>query len=159
MTLEEKAAQMIISYMGFTSRHGIGGVILNQFSMKGEYATQAVIYAQNMLSRIPILFGADQEGGIINRLQNIKGFKTTPSPLALQKMSDSEIEFSQEKIAKCMKSLGLNANFAPCLDISGDSQSVANRLKRSFGADANMVIEKATHFSKPFCDQNIAMFG
>src|SRR3989338_5591176 len=58
MTLEEKAAQMIISYMGFTSRHGIGGVILNQFSMKGEYATQAVIYAQNMLSRIPILFGA-----------------------------------------------------------------------------------------------------
>ena len=35
---------------------------------------------QNMLFRIPVLFGADQEGGIINRLQNIKGFKTTRVP-------------------------------------------------------------------------------
>ena len=159
MTPEEKAAQMIISYHGFVSRHSIGGVILNQHSMRGELITKALIKSQSMFSKIPMLFGADQEGGLVNRLQNISGFKKLPSAFEMGKMENSKIGEVQQRVARSMRNMGLNANFAPCLDITTDSRSIQGILKRSFGPSSAVVMEKARAFSKPFCNENIALFA
>jgi beta-N-acetylhexosaminidase len=95
-------------------------------------------------SGIPLLIAADQEGG------NVVRIKTTyplPSALALGLTDDTAlVERAGSASGNLMKTLGLNMNLAPVMDVAaaGKSKFLGTR---SFGSDPNLVTKMSFSFA------------
>jgi beta-N-acetylhexosaminidase len=78
----------------------------------------------------------DQEGGSVQRLRAARGFVESPSAAEYARMTDEERALAVSALAGQLASLGIDLNFAPCVDvaINADSSIIARR-GRSFGAD------------------------
>ena len=87
------------------------------------------------LSRQPLIFAVDQEGG---RVTHLKGeFTVPPSPRTL---SPDSVFFYAQTVAREMKEVGIGLNFAPLLDLVKDSAFSPLGL-RSYGGDTQRVID------------------
>ncbi|HET7628881.1 MAG TPA: beta-N-acetylhexosaminidase [Bacillales bacterium] len=135
MSVKEKIGQMIIAGIDGTSltetsktflqRDHIGGVIFYQKNLVSP--RQAVrflneIKAQTASTDVPLLFGIDQEGGRVSKLP--KPFRRIPSARVIGNKNDPAYA---EKIGRALalevKSVGLNLNFAPVLDINSNPRN------------------------------------
>lgn len=153
MSNEQKVGQMmIVGFSGkepdyyiskmITSRH-IGGVIL--FSRNIGNASQ-VIKTNNALQKMsiaagsqPLFIAVDQECGLIDRFKGvITGF---PSETELgRNSSPAAVELAAKDVAEELKSLGVNVNFAPVLDIGYKNSIMSPRV---YGMDAAKVSDFA----------------
>tara|TARA_R110002096_G_scaffold151859_1_gene314597 strand:+ start:1424 stop:2470 length:1047 start_codon:yes stop_codon:yes gene_type:complete len=158
MTLEEKIGQLFV--MGFrggdvspgsTVHHdiaelGVGGVILFDKDMVYHRPVNNIESPEQLneltkqlqsYSDLPLFISIDQEGGLINRLKPEYGFPETRSHGELGKLNDpKETETEGAHIAKILRGMGINLNFAPVLDIAKNPEtSVIGKRERSFGAD------------------------
>ena len=93
--------------------------------------------AQNRNLKIPLFVATDQEGGWI---RHVKGDTTeTPGNMAIGASSyPSDAYYSGYYIAREIKALGINMNFAPTVDLYSNLQSVVIG-PRSFGSDPDSV--------------------
>ncbi len=96
------------------------------------------------LADYPIIISIDQEGGMVNRLKDRYGFVSSVTQQTLGDKDDEAATRAQaHATAKQLRELGINTNFAPCVDVNINPECPAiGRYGRSFSADADVV---ATH--------------
>lgn len=101
-------------------------------------------------SEYPLFISIDAEGGRVIRLKEKFGFPPTESARKLGEANNlSKTSEQSESIAEMLKTLGINFNFAPVvdLDINPDNPALG-RKERCFSADADTVIEHAREVIK-----------
>ena len=74
------------------------------------------------LNEPPLFIGVDQEGGLISRLTEVKGFTEFPSPMALAATTDpvASVRTAAQAQARELKALGINMILGPSVDVSNN---------------------------------------
>ena len=99
-------------------RFGLGGVIFFTKDIKNSKQFKNLISGIKNNSLIPPFLSIDQEGGRVERTENIHGGKKYLSAkFAFQKGEDFLVS-QTNTMAKELKSYGINLNFAPCIDVN-----------------------------------------
>ncbi len=145
MTIEEKVGQMFLARYPETGmlneikNHNPGGYILfaRDFQNETPQTILEELKENQNNSKIKMILGVDEEGGTVTRVSRYKAFRSSKflSPQALYKKGGLEaiIEDSSEK-SELLKSIGINMNLAPVVDISEDKTSFI--YNRSYGKSA-----------------------
>ncbi|HEX6484932.1 MAG TPA: glycoside hydrolase family 3 N-terminal domain-containing protein [Ktedonobacteraceae bacterium] len=126
MTLAEKLGQlfMVQSYDQYYSpalemmvdQLHAGGVIMYAFQMQTFNQTHHDILEAQKHATIPLLVATDEEGGFVERVQNIFGHH----PGALEIYQTGNVNLATQaghRIAHDLQSLGINADLAPDVDV------------------------------------------
>lgn len=120
----------------FLSRHHIGGVCLFRKNLGTEAEVRTLTAALREVMGPGALIGIDQEGGAVVRATTLP-----PPPAAMALGAADSPALAQAvgaAVARGLKGLGINWNFAPVLDINSNP---ANPViaERAFGDDAATV--------------------
>lgn len=167
LTLRQKVGQMFIC--GFESleanasiaqlieEYGLGGVIYFRRNVKDAHQLahlSAELQAMSLRSGgQPLFIAVDQEGGMVSRIE--KGATLLPGNMALgAAFAPAGVYASSKVMGKELRQMGVNMNFAPCLDINN------NRLNpvigvRSYGETAALVGDMGTHAVKGLQDMGV----
>jgi len=96
-------------------------------------------YQKNAL--IPLFICIDQEGGKVNRLKEKYGFPRSITAAAIGKFKSLDsVQFYAEATAATLAGLGINVNFAPCVDLAiNPTNPVIVRPERSYSANEDSV--------------------
>lgn len=168
LSLRQKLGQLLmvgIQGRSFTPalddqvRYGnFGGVILLGDNLGSEQdVRQLAAGLQNrslMDSGVPLFIAVDQEGGEVNRIGPVVGQKSANYPARLVGRlydydfvrSSKLIKRESRSLALRMRSIGINMNLAPVLDLTDDTKSFI--YQRSFGANP----EKVSVIAKDLAD-------
>lgn len=164
MTLEEKVGQMFIvrlpekDALTAIEQYHLGGYILyaRDFRNHTKESAASMIKSYQDNSKISMLIGVDEEGGTVNRVSLYPAFRNSPfrSPQELYKSGGWEMITSDaiEK-SKLLRSLGINVNFAPVVDVSKNPNDYI--YNRSFGSDADMTAQYAKKVVKAMHKEHI----
>lgn len=173
MSLEEKIGQMImvdmIQYGDDTSNHNVtvlngdlaqaikdydfGGIILFAQNMAGVGQTTKLIADMQAASERPLLIGTDQEGGSVIRMAQATGFGGN---MALAATQDKKSAYEAASvIGKEMSSMGVNVDFAPCLDINTNPDNPVIGT-RSFSDNPEVASEFGVEFIRGLHDGGTA---
>ncbi len=145
MSLEEKVGQMFfVRYQktGVTQEienEKPGGYILfsRDFDNKTKETIEQELKNNQENSKIKMLLGVDEEGGTVVRVSSHKAFRSSkflsPQELDTQGGLSAIVEDIKEK-SSLLKSIGLNMNLAPVVDVSTSSSDFI--YKRSYGKGA-----------------------
>jgi len=103
---------------------------------------------QNCSPNKNLLIAIDQEGGKVQRLKSAYGFLGNfPSASTVSAMNDAQISATYTKMAKELKSVGINYDLAPVVDLAVNPQNrVIFGLGRSYGKNPIDVSKKAKLF-------------
>jgi beta-N-acetylhexosaminidase len=132
----------------FAANYGLGGVILFDYSCQTQKYDNNIESPEQVqrlceeISRLPSrpMVFIDQEGGLVRRLKESKGFKPLPSPKEFNHLALSE---KREVLAASfaeMRRLGIHYDFAPVIDVdyNPDNPNIG-KIKRSWSADIGEV--------------------
>lgn len=132
----------------FAGRYGLGGVILFDYSCQTQKYDNNIESPEQVgrlceeisgLPSRPMVF-IDQEGGLVRRLKDSKGFKPLPSPKEFNRLASKEKrEILTASFAE-MRCLGIDYDFAPVIDVdyNPDNPNIG-KIKRSYSADIGEV--------------------
>ena len=132
----------------FAGRYGLGGVILFDYScqtQKYDNNIDSPEQVQRLCEEIsglpshPMVF-IDQEGGLVRRLKDSKGFKPLPSPKEFNHLASNEKrEILAASFAE-MRRLGIDYDFAPVIDVDYNPENPnIGKIKRAYSADIGEV--------------------
>lgn len=149
MTLEEKVGQMFLVRFDEDKIldeivSGVGGYILfaKDFVRETPETMRTKLSEYQNLSKLGLIFGADEEGGTVTRVSRYAAFRSEkfPSPQDLWKAGGMAaiLDDTTEKTT-LLKGIGLNMNLAPVADVSMNAEDFMNA--RSFGRDAKATAE------------------
>jgi beta-N-acetylhexosaminidase len=150
MTLEEKVGQMILAGIDGTSidqatrtmiaKQHIGGIILykdNFSSLSGSVQLVNSLKKANKGNPAPLFISVDQEGGKVSRLP--KDFVAIPYNAKVGRTGDAALAKEMGALlAKELRIMGLNVDFAPVLDINSNPENPVIG-SRSFGNNSKLV--------------------
>lgn len=146
MSIDKKIGQMLLVRMDDTKvesiindYHVAGFVMFSKdFKGKSKEEVKSEIDEYQKLSKIPLIFSVDEEGGTVVRISSNKSLRREPfkSPQDIYNESgmDGIISDTKEK-SELLSSLGVNLNLAPVADVSTDSRDFI--YDRSFGKNAD----------------------
>ena len=166
MTFEEKFGQMIMlgldiydindEIIKLIEKYKIGGVILYR---KNYTSIEKMIEVINRLkkinrgNKIPLFIGVDQENGKVNRFP--KDITRIYSPYKQSKTENMKIINSVNELTTyLLKSVGVNMNFAPVLDINHEGKNKAIG-SRCYGKNKEEVIKYGIPFMKCMKENDI----
>lgn len=167
MTLEEKIGQMLIINIDFDSfdeelkkyldEVKPGGVILMKPNFTTYEQTRNLVRDLKNSSEIPFIVSVDQEGGRVQRLQYLTDVSPVfvPDMFSLGKMNDSDLAYEVGTvIAEELRTLGINMDFAPVLDIYSNKENkvIGNR---SLGDNVNTVSKLALRVAEGLEDNGV----
>ena len=145
MSLEEKVGQLFFARCPEengaedAAQYHLGGYILfgRDFADKTADDIKEAIRTYQNHSRIPLLIGVDEEGGIVVRVSANENLRSSPFQ-SLQELYGQGgmariLEDTKEKDA-LLVSLGINVNFAPVVDVSPNPEDYM--YDRALGQDA-----------------------
>ncbi len=175
MTLEQKVGQLlVIGFMGskltpelreMIEQYHVGSVILFSLNQNIESPQQIAQLNHDLQTaavnsgHLGLFICIDQEGGRVTRLFENKGFTEFPSAMAIGATNKPE---NAERIARAiaieMKTLGLNVNFAPVLDVNNNALNPIIGT-RSFSSDPNIVAKFGVAFIKGLQSEGVLAFG
>ena len=131
----------------------IGGVILFEYdapsgthsrNIRDPKQVKALCQQLQEYGQGQLLIGIDQEGGMVCRLKAKAGFPRVISP---QKMAEKGADTTRHYAritAEMLSSLGINLNFAPCVDVNINPKCpIIGKLERSFGNTPEQVVRMA----------------
>lgn len=166
LTFEEKFGQMLLlgldvyeindEIIELIEKYKIGGVVLYR---KNYTSIETMIEVVNKLKKInrgnklPLFIAVDQENGIVNRFP--KDITRIYSPYKQAKTENMKILNSVNELTTyLLKSVGVNMNFAPVLDINRDNK---NKLvtSRSYGKNKEEVVKYGIPFMKCMQDAGV----
>lgn len=108
------------------------------------------------IAPIPLLIAIDQEGGNIQRLKPEHGFASIPSAKELARGDVQTTYNTAYDLGVRLKTLGINVDFAPLLDVEVNHESPAiGALERSFSSDPNVVTEFGDAFARGLDDAGV----
>ena len=128
----------------FAGRYGLGGVILFDYSCQTRQYDNNIESPQQVrelcakisaLPSQPMVF-IDQEGGLVRRLKEGRGFQPLPSAKEFNLLpTDEKRNFLTASYAE-LRQLGIHYNFAPVIDVdyNPDNPNIG-KIKRAFSAD------------------------
>lgn len=169
MTLEERVGQLFhlgIEGAEITSttqslikQYAIGGVLLFRRNIQSLYQVSNLIselQEQATERGLPLLISIDEEGGIVTRL---KGGIHFPGLMSLGATKDTRLaQLAGEIVAKELKSLGINMNLAPVLDVNNNPKNPIIG-SRSFGEDPLLVAQLGSAYIKGMQKEGIIACG
>jgi beta-N-acetylhexosaminidase len=97
---------------------------------------------------VKLFISIDQEGGRVSRLRGEYGF---PPTLSAKEMAENtkRTKTQAEETAALLAGLGINLNFAPCVDLDLNPKNpVIGGLERSFSSDPKTVVKHASIWIK-----------
>ena len=166
MTLDEKVGQMFLARYPESSSMAIkeinedtpGGYILFARDFKNETKDsikQKLEECQNA-SKIDLFLGVDEEGGTVVRVSSYKNFRNYPfeAPRDIYSKSGMSgiISDSHEK-NELLKSLGLNMNLTPVVDVPSSSSDFI--YDRAFSTNVNEVVNFTENVINTMKEDNI----
>lgn len=101
---------------------------------------------KDLQSLVPykLLIAIDQEGGKVQRLKKIYGFKETKSAKEVAKLPINKVNEEYKNLALQLSDLGINLNFAPVVDLAINPNNVViTKLDRAYSKDANETVKYA----------------
>ena len=128
----------------FAARYGLGGVILFDYScrtlqydnnIESPQQVQRLCQEIAALPSSPMVF-IDQEGGLVRRLKEKRGFAPLPSAKEFNHLArDQKRAILTASFAE-MRQLGIHYDFAPVIDVdyNPDNPNIGG-IKRSYSAD------------------------
>lgn len=106
-----------------------------------------------MPDKAPLFIGIDMEGGRVQRLKS--PFTIWPPAKKLGDLDNSTLSFNfSQKMGAELKSVGINLNFAPCVDIFSNPQNQVIG-DRSLGADPEHVGKHASALVRGFIKSEV----
>jgi beta-N-acetylhexosaminidase len=144
-------------YADITER-GIGGVLLYDYDMPSRSQIRNIV-SKDQLTRLcaelqeaaaqspngtKLFIAVDQEGGAVNRLKTRNGFPETKSAAEMGEGDGSETAYYAEQTARLLSEMGINLNFAPCVDLNLNPRNpIIGRIGRSFSPNPEVVTNHA----------------
>ena len=153
MTLEEKVGQMFLArypssgVIDEIKNNNPGGYVLfgRDFQNKTKEQIKKELQDYQNASKVDLALGVDEEGGTVVRVSSYKAFRSSPfkSPRNIYASSGMSgiISDSHEK-TNLLKSIGLNMNLAPVVDIPEKSSDFI--YSRAFSTN----LEEVRQFTK-----------
>lgn len=158
MTLEEKLCQLFFvtpeALSGGTAvceadealcaglaAYPVGGVILFGDNIAGREQVTALLSGMQGASRIPLLLGVDEEGGLVSRLSGA-GITQRYDPMAVYgaEGATDRVEEIGGELAAALRSVGFSVDFAPVADIVTNPNNTEIG-SRSFSSDPAVASE------------------
>ena len=170
MSLSEKIGQMImIDYRDtldmnvdlekILDKYNPGGFILFKSNVADFNQTKNLLSEIKNIGNIPAIISVDQEGGRVQRLDERVGFEKHPPMAEIGATLDESIAFKLgEKMGSELKSIGVDMDMAPVLDIFSNPQ---NRViaDRSFGQNSEIVKKMSLAFADGLSSKKIIPVG
>lgn len=142
MNLREKLYQMFILGLdgeGYIKalENGLGGIIFFTNDIQTPEQIRALTDIINKNSLIKPFLSIDQEGGRVERTENIHNGKKYLSAKYAFKKGEEFLHSQTRQIAKELKSYGFNLNFAPCIDTNTNPHNpiIGERAFSSYADD------------------------
>lgn len=138
----------------YSLKNDLGGVI---------FFTQNIISENNFVNLIKdikntslkkLFLSIDQEGGRVERTENIHNGKKYKSAMFIAKEGSDALVIQTENIAKELKSYGINMNFSPVCDVNSNPQNPIIG-ERSYGNTPEFVAECAEIVAKMYLQNGI----
>ncbi|MGM0646821.1 MAG: glycoside hydrolase family 3 N-terminal domain-containing protein [Bacteroidota bacterium] len=166
MTLEEKVGQLFMirahSNKSLAYKQNVGQAIERYqpggvcFFQGGPQRQLHWVKQYQQRSTIPLLIAQDAEWGAGMRLDSTLSY---PYQMTLGAVQDKDLLLLMGKtIAKELKTLGVNMNFAPVMDVNNNPQNPVINF-RSFGEDPEIVYEKAMLYARGMQDEQVIACG
>ena len=165
LSLDEKIGQLII--VGFNGsdinssdfkrtlkeiqNKEISGVILFSKNIKDKENLILMNKKIQSSSDIPVFISIDNEGGYIQRF-NFADFKSAKE---ISNLSFDEAKKEYSKMAKILKQTGVNFNYAPCVDLAINPDSIIVKKQRSYSKDPKIVSKYASVMIEEHNKENI----
>jgi beta-N-acetylhexosaminidase len=132
----------------FAARYGLGGVILFDYSCQTQKYDNNIESPEQVrrlcaeisaLPSAPMVF-IDQEGGLVRRLKEARGFAPLPSAREFNGLSRREKLAILAASLGELRALGIHYDFAPVIDVdyNPDNPNIG-KVKRSYSADISEV--------------------
>jgi beta-N-acetylhexosaminidase len=150
----------------FATRYGLGGVILFDYScqtrqydnnIESSEQLRGLCHEISALPSSPMVF-IDQEGGLVRRLKEGRGFKPLPSQKEFNLLSpEAKREILTASFTE-MRQLGIRYNFAPVIDVdyNPDNPNIG-KIKRAYSADIRQVAANALLASEVARDARLGL--
>jgi len=130
-------------------KRGLGGVIFFTKDIQNAQQFKDLIAELKQESLIPPFMSIDQEGGRVERTENIhRGKKYLSAKFAFEK-GLKFLENQTNEIAQELKTYGINLNFAPCIDTNTNPLNPIIG-ERAFSSDPDEVISGEKVVSKSY---------
>lgn len=155
LSIEEKAGQLLvigIEGSDFTPQTARlmgdirpGGVLLFQKNISSRSALRELNDKLQASSAHPLFIAVDQEGGVVSRVKT-----TPPLPSARWLGRFRNVSLTKEvgfSVGQVLRSLGINMNFAPVLDVANSDQKSFLR-SRSYSTRPEVVADLGSAFSQ-----------
>ncbi|MCW5701960.1 MAG: glycoside hydrolase family 3 N-terminal domain-containing protein [Bradyrhizobium sp.] len=141
----------------FAARFGLGGVILFDYSVRTQRYDNNIESLEQVralcteIARLPTspLVFIDQEGGLVRRLKDTRGFVALPSAKDFNRLPLRERRTILVASLRELRALGIRYNFAPVIDVdyNPDNPNIG-RIGRSYSADIGEVEANARLMSE-----------
>ncbi|MDO4741969.1 MAG: glycoside hydrolase family 3 protein [Candidatus Saccharibacteria bacterium] len=169
MTLDEKVAQMlvvgreVVTGPDEAEREMLGTVPYGGYIlMSGAYGTlgqtHEMVEGLQAASKTPLIIATDQEGGLVQRIQNISYPRPTNIPDMYSVGETKDTEYAKaigRVIAEELRVIGANVDMAPDADIySNPYNTVIGR--RSFSSDPKIVAKMSQAVAEGLVQNGVA---
>jgi beta-N-acetylhexosaminidase len=150
----------------FAARFGLGGVILFDYSARTQQYDNNIESPDQVrrlcaeisaLPSSPMVF-IDQEGGLVRRLKEARGFAPLPSAKEFNHLAVEEKRKILAGALGELRALGIHYDFAPVIDVdyNPDNPNIG-KIKRSYSADIAEVEANARLMSEVARDARIGL--
>jgi beta-N-acetylhexosaminidase len=141
----------------FAARFGLGGVILFDYAVRTRQYDNNIESPEQVgalcaeiarLPSAPLVF-IDQEGGLVRRLKDTRGFAPLPSAKEFNLLPPQEKRAILAASLHELRRLGIRFNFAPVIDVDyNPANPNIGRIKRSYSVDIGEVEANARLMSE-----------
>ncbi len=161
-TTRDKLAQMLavgtddlaLATKWVTVNH-LGGIIIGIDGGTKLMKNGALAQIKAAAPVVPMI-GIDEEGGGVSRLHNLDPSYIPPSAKDMGTMTTSAVAALGKDAGARLKSIGVNVDFAPVVDVIGTDAAADYAMKnRSFGSNQTNVTDKAGAFARGLLESSI----
>src|SRR6202048_3186903 len=150
----------------FAGSYGLGGVILFDYSCQTQKYDNNIETPDQVrglceeIARLPSgpMVFIDQEGGLVRRLKDGKGFKPRPRAREFNRLAAAKKRKILAASFAEMRQVGIHYDFAPVIDVdyNPDNPNIG-KIKRSYSADIGEVEANALLMSEVAREQRIGL--
>lgn len=146
MTLEEKIKQLLLIRYPDKSISDISGYVFYEKDFKDKTKDEVVNMIKSLQdeAKIPLLTAVDEEGGSIVRVSSNTNLATEKFKSSKELYESGGLDLIKEDVknkSSLLKSLGLNVNLAPVVDVADDESAYI--YPRTIGQNALITAEYA----------------
>lgn len=129
----------------------VGGIMIGSWTDLSMLTDGSLADIAANAGPLPLAVSVDEEGGRVSRLSSLIGSQPAARDLAQSNTPDQVYGIALER-GRAMRGLGITVDFAPVVDVSGNSAAIGDR---SFGDDPAVVTEYAGAYARGLRDAGV----